>query len=77
METRDLQGWTAIYHATSSGHQNMVLYLIESGADINVKLVFGGGDGGGAGDGGAGGGDGSGGGSGSDCSGGVIAVPIT
>ena len=39
METRDYAGWTAIYHATSSGHQNMLLYLIESGSDINIKFV--------------------------------------
>lgn len=33
LESRDKKGWTALFHATYSGHQNMVRFLLENGAN--------------------------------------------
>lgn len=35
IESRDHKGWTALFHATYAGHQNMVKFLLEQGADMN------------------------------------------
>ncbi|XP_076793441.1 ankyrin repeat and SAM domain-containing protein 3 isoform X5 [Arvicanthis niloticus] len=34
---KDIQGWTALFHCTSAGHQQMVKFLLESGANANVR----------------------------------------
>ena len=31
-------GWTALHLASSKGHLDIVKYLIEKGADINIKI---------------------------------------
>lgn len=40
LEARDKRGWTALFHATYNGHQNVVKFLLDSGADINCAYVF-------------------------------------
>ena len=37
IEARDKKGWTALFHATYSGHQNMVKFLLEHEANTEVK----------------------------------------
>jgi len=39
IEARDKKDWTALFHATYSGHQNMVQLLVTHGADINAVYV--------------------------------------
>jgi ankyrin repeat protein len=34
---KDIQGWTALFHCTSAGHQQMVKFLLDSGANANVR----------------------------------------
>ncbi|XP_065393223.1 ankyrin repeat and SAM domain-containing protein 3 isoform X9 [Macaca fascicularis] len=34
---KDIQGWTALFHCTSAGHQHMVRFLLDSGANANVR----------------------------------------
>jgi ankyrin repeat protein len=36
LEARDHKGWTALFHATYAGHQNMVKFLLEQGVNINA-----------------------------------------
>lgn len=36
LEARDAKGWTVLFHATYSGHQNMVKFLIDNNANINA-----------------------------------------
>ncbi|XP_074866585.1 ankyrin repeat and SAM domain-containing protein 3 isoform X3 [Carettochelys insculpta] len=39
---KDIHGWTALYHCTSAGHQQMVKFLLDNGANANCKeLVYG------------------------------------
>jgi len=33
----DHRGWTALIHASAFGHQDLVCYLLDHGADINIK----------------------------------------
>ena len=40
LEARDKQGWTALFHATASGHQNMVKFLLDNGADTEAAYVL-------------------------------------
>jgi ankyrin repeat protein len=40
LELQDQLGWTALFHATYSGHQNMVRFLLDSGANMEAKLVY-------------------------------------
>lgn len=40
LELKDLQGWTALFHCTSTGHQQVVKFLLDNNADANVKWVF-------------------------------------
>jgi ankyrin repeat protein len=37
LEMKDIHGWTALFHCTSAGHQQMVKFLLESGANANVR----------------------------------------
>ncbi|XP_032113900.1 ankyrin repeat and SAM domain-containing protein 3 isoform X7 [Sapajus apella] len=37
LEMKDIQGWTALFHCTSAGHQHMVRFLLDSGANANVR----------------------------------------
>ncbi|XP_035988004.1 ankyrin repeat and SAM domain-containing protein 3 [Fundulus heteroclitus] len=37
LELRDARGWTALFHCTSTGHQQMVKFLLDNNADANVK----------------------------------------
>ncbi|XP_012997287.1 ankyrin repeat and SAM domain-containing protein 3 isoform X3 [Cavia porcellus] len=37
LEMKDIQGWTALFHCTSAGHQQMVKFLLDSGANANVR----------------------------------------
>lgn len=37
LELKDCRGWTALFHCTSTGHQQMVKFLLENNADANVK----------------------------------------
>ncbi len=37
IHTRDQNGYTALHHATSRGDNEMVMYLVERGADITVR----------------------------------------
>lgn len=39
LELKDSRGWTALFHCTSTGHQQMVKFLLDNNADANVKLV--------------------------------------
>lgn len=39
LELKDSRGWTALYHCTSTGHQQMVKFLLDSNANVNVKWV--------------------------------------
>ncbi|KAG7226333.1 hypothetical protein INR49_013744 [Caranx melampygus] len=34
---QDSMGWTALFHCTSTGHQQMVKFLLDNNADANVK----------------------------------------
>uniref|UniRef100_A0A8D2MAB7 Ankyrin repeat and sterile alpha motif domain containing 3 n=1 Tax=Zonotrichia albicollis TaxID=44394 RepID=A0A8D2MAB7_ZONAL len=34
---KDIHGWTALFHCTSAGHQQMVKFLLENGANANCK----------------------------------------
>ncbi|XP_037671349.1 ankyrin repeat and SAM domain-containing protein 3 isoform X6 [Choloepus didactylus] len=34
---KDIQGWTALFHCTSAGHPQMVKFLLDSGANANVR----------------------------------------
>uniref|UniRef100_A0A3B5KZ47 Ankyrin repeat and sterile alpha motif domain containing 3 n=1 Tax=Xiphophorus couchianus TaxID=32473 RepID=A0A3B5KZ47_9TELE len=34
---RDARGWTALFHCTSTGHQQMVKFLLDNNADANVR----------------------------------------
>ena len=36
LEAHDERGWTALFHATYSGHQNMVRFLLQEGANMNA-----------------------------------------
>ena len=36
---KDIQGWTALFHCTSAGHQQMVKFLLDSGANANVRSL--------------------------------------
>lgn len=36
IDARDSKGWTALFHATYSGHHNMVKLLLKNGADIDA-----------------------------------------
>ena len=36
LEARDKRGWTALFHATFSGHQNMVKFLLDAGANAEA-----------------------------------------
>lgn len=40
LELKDSRGWTALFHCTSTGHQQMVKFLLDNNADTNVKWVF-------------------------------------
>ncbi|KIY43807.1 ankyrin [Fistulina hepatica ATCC 64428] len=33
----DISGWTALHIAVSAGHENVVVELVGSGADVNRK----------------------------------------
>lgn len=37
LELKDCRGWTALFHCTSTGHQQMVKFLLDNNADANVK----------------------------------------
>lgn len=37
LEMKDIHGWTALFHCTSAGHQQMVKFLLENGANANCK----------------------------------------
>lgn len=37
LEQKDCQGWTALFHCTSTGHQQLVKFLLDNNADANVK----------------------------------------
>lgn len=37
LELKDCRGWTALFHCTSTGHQQMVKFLLDNKADANVK----------------------------------------
>ena len=37
LEQKDSQGWTALFHCTSTGHQQLVKFLLDNNADANVK----------------------------------------
>ena len=39
LEMKDIQGWTALFHCTSAGHQQMVKFLLDSGANANVRSL--------------------------------------
>lgn len=39
LELKDSVGWTALFHCTSTGHQQMVKFLLDNNADANVKWV--------------------------------------
>lgn len=39
LELKDCRGWTALFHCTSTGHQQMVKFLLDNNADANVKWV--------------------------------------
>uniref|UniRef100_A0A8C3T242 SAM domain-containing protein n=1 Tax=Chelydra serpentina TaxID=8475 RepID=A0A8C3T242_CHESE len=34
---KDIHGWTALFHCTSAGHQQMVKFLLDNGANANCK----------------------------------------
>ncbi|XP_074136515.1 ankyrin repeat and SAM domain-containing protein 3 isoform X2 [Sminthopsis crassicaudata] len=34
---KDIHGWTALFHCTSAGHQQMVKFLLDSGANANLR----------------------------------------
>jgi ankyrin repeat protein len=36
LEVRDKKGWTSLFHATFSGHANMVTFLLDNGADAEA-----------------------------------------
>ena len=40
LESRDKQGWTALFHATYSGHQNMVKFLLDNEANTEAAYVL-------------------------------------
>lgn len=40
LEAKDKRGWTALFHATYNGHQNVVKFLLHSGADMNCAYVY-------------------------------------
>ena len=37
LEEKDYRGWSALFYATYSGHQNMVKFLLKNGADPQVR----------------------------------------
>ncbi|XP_066545124.1 ankyrin repeat and SAM domain-containing protein 3 isoform X2 [Amia ocellicauda] len=37
LEQKDKRGWTALFHCTSTGHQQVVKFLLDNNADANVK----------------------------------------
>jgi len=37
LERKDTRGWTALLHSTSTGHQQMVKFLLDNNANANVK----------------------------------------
>lgn len=37
LERKDCRGWTALFHCTATGHQQMVKFLLDNHADANVK----------------------------------------
>lgn len=37
LERKDCRGWTALFHCTGTGHQQMVKFLLDNHADANVK----------------------------------------
>ena len=40
LEAKDNKGWTALFHATYSGHQNMVKFLLVNNANMEARFVF-------------------------------------
>lgn len=40
LELKDSRGWTALFHCTSTGHQQMVRFLLDNNADANVRWVL-------------------------------------
>ena len=40
IEAKDTKGWTALFHATYSGHHNMVKFLLENGAIVDAMYAF-------------------------------------
>ena len=38
LEARDKKGWTALFHATYSGHQNMVKFLLVNNANMEARF---------------------------------------
>lgn len=40
IEAQDNRGWTALFHATFSGHQNMVKFLLDNDADMNAQSLY-------------------------------------
>lgn len=40
LELKDSRGWTALFHCTSTGHQQMVKFLLDNNANANVKWVL-------------------------------------
>ena len=41
LEVNDSRGWTALLHCTSTGHQQMVKFLLDNHANVNVRRVYG------------------------------------
>ncbi|KAL8175128.1 UNVERIFIED_CONTAM: hypothetical protein K2H54_014024, partial [Gekko kuhli] len=37
LEMRDIHGWTALFHCTSAGHQQMVKFLLDNGANATCR----------------------------------------
>ena len=37
IEARDNKGWTTLFYATYAGHQKMVQFLLENGANVNAR----------------------------------------
>ncbi|XP_047389585.1 ankyrin repeat and SAM domain-containing protein 3 isoform X2 [Sciurus carolinensis] len=37
LEMKDIHGWTALFHCTSAGHQQMVKFLLDNGANANIR----------------------------------------
>ena len=37
LELKDLRGWTALLHCTTTGHQQMARFLLDNNADANGR----------------------------------------